>query len=91
MEPDRHVILLTSDDCGFCQDAKEVLGRLQIEFAFGLTEIDIRSPQGAELAQAGGLLFPPGIVIDGEPFGYGRPSEKKLRRRLALQIPGGGD
>ena len=91
MAPEREVILLTSDDCGFCQDAKEILGRLQMEYAFGLTEIDMRSPGGVELARAGELLFPPGIVIDGEPFGYGRPSEKKLRRRLAPEIPGGGD
>ncbi len=27
-------------------------------------------------------MFPPGIFIGGEPFSYGRPSEKKLRREL---------
>ena len=34
------------------------------------------------LATQGGLLFPPGILIDGEPFSYGRLSERKLRREL---------
>jgi hypothetical protein len=28
------------------------------------------------------VLFAPGILVDGEPFGYGRLSEKKLRREL---------
>ena len=37
----------------------------------------------AELAQGGGLVFPPGIVISGEPSCYGRPSERNLRHKLA--------
>ena len=87
MGAEREVILLTSEDCRFCEDAKSILDRLRTEYRFNMIEIDMRSPGGVELARAGELLFPPGIVIDGEPFGYGRPSEKKLRRRLALEIP----
>ena len=34
------------------------------------------------MARAAGIMFPPGILIDGEPFSYGRPSERKLRRAL---------
>jgi len=34
----------------------------------------------------GGLLFPPGILIDGEPFSYGRPSERKLRHELDRRL-----
>ena len=85
MVPSREVILLTSDDCGFCSDADEILRRLQSEYDFRLTRIDMGSPRGIELARGGRLLFPPGIVIEGEPFSYGRPSERKLRRRLTLE------
>ncbi|MGH9252739.1 MAG: hypothetical protein ACRD0W_24965 [Acidimicrobiales bacterium] len=28
-------------------------------------------------------LFPPGVLLDDDPFGYGRLSERKLRRELA--------
>ncbi len=28
-------------------------------------------------------MFPPGLFLDGEPFSYGRPSERKLRKVLA--------
>ena len=91
MGADREVILLTSKDCRFCEEANNILERLREEYRFNMIEIDMRSPRGVELMQAGGLLFPPGIVIDRKPFGYGRLSEKKLRRRLAPEIPGGGD
>ena len=89
MAPSREVILLSSEGCAFCEDADEILGRLRLEYGFELTRLDIRSPRGAELARGGRLLFPPGIVIDGEPFCYGRPSECRLRRKLALGNQGG--
>jgi glutaredoxin len=86
MRTRREVILLTSKNCAFCDDAKEILERLRTEFQFDLVELEHDSPRGRQLAREGRLLFPPGIVIDGEPFGFGRPSERKLRRRLeALQ------
>lgn len=31
-------------------------------------------------------MFPPGIFLDGEPFSYGRPSERKLRRELERRL-----
>lgn len=30
-----------------------------------------------------GILFAPGVLVDGAPFSYGRRSERKLRRHLA--------
>ena len=82
------VLLLTKDDCRFCDEAKGILHRLGGEFVLRVSTADIGSPRGQALALEGGLLFPPGIVIEGRPFSYGRPSEKKLRRefeRLATE------
>lgn len=76
------VLLLTKDDCNFCEEAKVVLGRLAQEFALRLTVDDVSTPEGQAIALRGGLLFPPGIVIDGRPFSYGRPSARKLRREF---------
>lgn len=76
------VVLLTNHDCKFCEEAKAILGRLGDEFQLRVSTDDIGSPRGLAWALQGGLLFPPGIVIDGRPFSYGRPSEKKLRREL---------
>lgn len=76
------VLLLTQDDCKFCDEAKTILGRLGDEFPLHVSATELSSPRGQALALEGGLLFPPGIVIDGRPFCYGRPSEKRLRREL---------
>ena len=76
------VLMLTKDDCKFCEEAKAILRRLGSEFQLQVSTADVGSPRGQALALDGGLLFPPGIVIDGRPFSYGRLSERKLRREL---------
>lgn len=76
------VLLLTQDGCKFCDRAKAILVRLGEEFPLRVSTAELSSPRAQALALEGGLLFPPGILIDGRPFSYGRQSEKKLRREL---------
>jgi glutaredoxin len=76
------VVLLTQPNCGFCDRAKEILVRLETEYAMSVSEVDLHSSEGRSLAENSGILFPPGIFLDGEPFSYGRPSEKRLRRAI---------
>ncbi len=52
-------------------------------FPLSVRRVDYDSKEGRRLALSGGMLFPPGIVIGGRAFSYGRPSERKLRRELA--------
>lgn len=82
------VTLLTQPDCGFCDAAKEILGRLAIEYRFTLEEVDLRSDDGHAMAANHGVLFAPGILLDGEKFSIGRPSERKLRRELERRLAG---
>jgi hypothetical protein len=81
--PRIHVTLVTKSQCGFCEDAKELLARLAQAYPLAIETVKLDSPQGARLALEGGILFPPGIFLDGEPFAYGRPSERLLRREFA--------
>jgi len=76
------VLLLTQDDCKFCDEAKAILSRLGDAFLLRISTEELSSPRGQALALEGGLLFPPGILLNGRPFSYGRQSEKKLRREL---------
>lgn len=76
------VTILTQEACGFCDDAKRILAHLGDEFALRIEEVDLETQRGRELAEASGVLFPPGILIDGDPVSYGRPSERRLRREL---------
>lgn len=76
------VTLLTQENCAFCDQAKEMLERLSGEYPISVSTLDLGTPEGQALAERGGVMFPPGIFLGGEPFSYGRPSEKKLRREL---------
>jgi hypothetical protein len=69
-------------DCDFCDDAKLVLGRLSSEFDFVVETLALETAEGRDLAEATGMLFPPGIVIAGRLASHGRPSERRLRREL---------
>jgi len=59
-----------------------VLDRLADDYPLQITVQEVASPEGRALAADGGILFPPGVLLDGEPFSYGRLSERKLRREL---------
>lgn len=76
------ILLLTKENCGYCDFAKQMLDRLSAEFPLSISTLSLDTPHGQELAQQNGILFPPGLFIDGEAFSYGRPSERKLRRAL---------
>jgi glutaredoxin len=77
------VTLLTQPDCALCVRAKTVLTRLADERLVAVTEVDLTGTEGRALALAHGVLFAPGVLVEGEPFSYGRLSEKKLRRHLS--------
>lgn len=77
------VTLLTQDDCAMCEHAKQVLARVGVDHPLEVREIRLTTPEGQELALRHGVLFAPGVLLDGESFAYGRLSERKLRRTLA--------
>jgi glutaredoxin len=76
------VVVLTQDSCDLCDRAKTLLEGLRAEYALDIRTRDLASPEGRALAERGGVLFPPGVFIGGEPFSYGRLSERKLRKEL---------
>ena len=80
------ILLLTKDQCDFCTQAKGILERLQVEYGFSLSLLDLQSLDGEALALRYGMLFPPGVFLDGEPFSYGRLSERKLRREIERRL-----
>lgn len=81
-----NVLLLTQDHCAFCDQAKALLARLAKEYPLVVSTLDLATREGQALAERGGIMFPPGIFLDGEPFSYGRPSERKLRREIERRL-----
>ncbi len=80
------ITLLAQSDCEHCHHAQDVLERLAADYPIHITSVDIATPDGAQLAEATGVLFPPGVLVDGDPFSYGRLSERKLRRELDRRL-----
>ena len=76
------IILLTQPACGMCDVAKRTLASLGDEYPLSVTEIDLGSELGRRLAAQAGVMFAPGVLVDGRPFSYGQLSERKLRRLL---------
>ncbi|MDA8284860.1 MAG: thioredoxin family protein [Actinomycetota bacterium] len=76
------VVILTQAHCHFCEQGEEILGRLGAEFDLSMHRVELSSPEGRSLAADAGVLFPPGIVVDGDLVSYGRPSERRLRKEL---------
>lgn len=77
------VTLLVTTNCGLCEHAKEVLAGLAKEGVVEVEVVDVGTERGQHLVASSGMAFPPGVLVDGRPFSYGRLSERKLRRELA--------
>jgi hypothetical protein len=82
------ITLLTQGDCALCEHAKKVLARVGEEHPIQVTEVDLASQEGRALAAGAGVLFAPGVLVDGRPFGYGRLFERRLRRSLGRLAAG---
>lgn len=76
------VVLLTRADCDFCDAAKVVLARLAPEFDLSVRTLDMSSAEGEVLARTSGMMFPPGLFLDGTLVFHGRLSERRLRKEL---------
>lgn len=80
------LLLLTQADCAFCEDAKGLVDTLARDYPLAVRTVELETEEGRSLAARGGILFPPGVFVDGEPFSYGRPSERKLRKALERRL-----
>ena len=76
----RELVLITGPNCHLCDHARDVLAELGLP----ALELDVSSDEAGALAQSGvPLAFLP-VLLDGDRvLGYGRLSERALRRRLA--------
>ena len=77
------ITILTQASCHACDQAKLVLSRLAADYSFQVETIGLDTDKGRALAARNGIIFAPGILIDGVMFSYGRLSEKKLRHHLS--------
>lgn len=76
------LILVTTDDCHFCERARTVLDGLGVV----RREISVDSEAAAEIAARGiALAFLPVLTDGSRVIAYGRFSEQRLRKELATE------
>lgn len=76
------VTLLTQANCRYCEHAKQILARVGVDHPLEVEEVGLASERGQELAAHAQVLFAPGVLLEGEPFSFGRLSERQLRKAL---------
>ena len=76
------LILVTTDDCHFCERAHTVLGALGVD----ARQVPVASPEAEELAARGiTLAFLPALTDGERVIAYGRFSERRLRKELGME------
>jgi glutaredoxin len=80
------VTLLTQRHCALCDHAKDVLARVGQQYRLRIIEASLDSEDGRQLAAYAGVLFAPGVLIEGQLFSFGRLSERRLVRDLDRRI-----
>ena len=76
------LLLVTSDACHFCEAAQKLIAALSDEYPIRLRAVDILSDEGHQLMRHNRVPFPPALLVEGDFHGYGRISERRLRRHL---------
>ncbi len=76
------VTVLSAPACELCEHAKAVLARVGEDYDLDVEECSTQTEQGRRLMLEHRVAFPPGVLLDGKAFSYGRLSERKLRREL---------
>jgi hypothetical protein len=76
------VLVVTSPSCHFCDDALGLLEELAETTPLQMETVPLSSEQGRALLVRHRVPFPPIVLVDGEFFGYGRISRRKLEAHL---------
>lgn len=76
------VVLVTSPGCHFCDEAIHDIEGLAETYPLRMATIPLLSEQGRSLLARHRVPFAPILMIDGEFFGYGRISRRKLEAHL---------
>lgn len=76
------VTFVTATGCHYCDDAAALLEQLAQFYPLKIRTVDLSDQEGAVIARRFRVPFPPVLLIDGEYFGYGRISGRKLTKHL---------
>lgn len=80
------VVVVSSAGCHYCDEALLLLGDLAERMPLKIEVVPLSSDEGRSLLVRHRVPFPPILLIDGEFFGYGRISRRKLEAFLTGRV-----
>ena len=69
-------------NCHFCDEGSRIVERLATETGLQIERVDWGAPRAHELAERDRPMFPPALYLGSTLLGYGRLSERRLRKLI---------
>ena len=79
---DHRLVYVTAPNCHLCEHGREVVDRLAAEKGFAVEEIAWDSERATALIERDGVALPPALYLGEDLVGFGRLSERRLRKLL---------
>lgn len=76
------LVYITAKNCHLCSDGRPIVARLAEESRAPVRELDWDGAEAQALLKRGGALFPPALYLDDRLLGFGRLSERRLRKLM---------
>lgn len=76
------LVYIAAKDCHLCSDGRAIVTRLAGEIGAPVRELDWDAVDAQILLERGGVLFPPALYLDDLLLGFGRLSERRLRKLM---------
>ncbi len=76
------LVYITATDCHLCGAGRPIVARLAEEIGAPVRELDWDGAEAQALLERGGALFPPALYVDDRLLGFGRLSERRLRKLM---------
>lgn len=81
------ITLVTAPGCHFCEHARHTLDSLAANYPLSVEEVPMASEEGRAIVVKHRIPFPPVLLVDGDLFGHGRISRRRLEKALGEIAP----
>ena len=78
---------VSAPDCHLCERGRTIVHDLAEEASLDVVEVGWSDASARGLTERDGVPFPPALYLDDRLLGYGRLSERRLRKQLTGVVP----
>lgn len=82
-----HLLYVSAPDCHLCERGRSIVNDLAAEAGLEVVELGWSDATARGLTERDVVPFPPALYLDDRLLGYGRLSERRLRKQMAGVVP----